>query len=119
VPNFVETSTEVLDEGMADDDHHGGTVSLQHSHGSKPGFEAPVVGLQRVVGMDLGVMEGLREQLVEHSRVDAVPVGGDLDGEIRVRPTARSKKRRAAPVSRRGERYTSMTWPNWSMARNR
>jgi len=77
---IVDTSTEVLDEGMADDDHPGGTVSLQPSHGSKPGFEAPVVGLQRVVGMDLGVMEGLREQLVEHSRVDAVPVGGDLDG---------------------------------------
>ncbi len=40
-------------------------------------------------------------------------------GEIRVRPIARSKKRRAAAVFRRGERKTSMTWPNWSMARNR
>ena len=65
VPQLL-TIPQVLDEGMADDDYPGGTVSLQPSHGSKPGFEAPVVGLQRVVGMDLGVMEGLREQLVEH-----------------------------------------------------
>jgi hypothetical protein len=39
-------------------------------------------------------------------------------GEIRVRSIARSKKRRAAWSSRRGERKTSITWPNWSMARN-
>jgi hypothetical protein len=30
---------------------------------------------------------------------------------------ARSKKRWAALVSRRGETKMSMTWPNWSMAR--
>jgi hypothetical protein len=40
-------------------------------------------------------------------------------GEIRVRSIDRAKKRRAALASRRGEKYTSMTWPNWSMARNR
>jgi hypothetical protein len=40
-------------------------------------------------------------------------------GEIRVRSIARSKKHRAALASRRGERKTSITWPNWSMARNR
>jgi hypothetical protein len=38
-------------------------------------------------------------------------------GEILVRSIARSKKCRAALASRRGERKTSMTWPNWSMAR--
>src|SRR6266567_3810275 len=38
-------------------------------------------------------------------------------GEIRVRPMARAKNRRAAAASRRGERNTSTTWPNWSMAR--
>jgi hypothetical protein len=39
-----------------------------------------VVGLQRVVGMDLGVMEGRREHLIQYSGVDPVPIGGDLDG---------------------------------------
>jgi hypothetical protein len=38
-------------------------------------------------------------------------------GAIFVVPIARSKKRRAAFASRRGETNTSMTCPNWSMAR--
>jgi hypothetical protein len=37
-------------------------------------------GLEQVVGMDFRVMESFREQFVEDSGVDAVPVGGDLDG---------------------------------------
>src|SRR6266545_4058433 len=40
-------------------------------------------------------------------------------GEIRVRSIARAKNRRAASLFHRGERNTSMTWPNSSMARNR
>jgi hypothetical protein len=40
-------------------------------------------------------------------------------GEVRVRSSAWAKNRRAASPFRRGERKTSMTWPNWSMARNR
>jgi hypothetical protein len=32
-------------------------------------------------------------------------------------PMVCSKKRRAALVSRREETNTSMTWPNWSIAR--
>ena len=39
-----------------------------------------MVGLDGVVRMDLRVMEGRRQQLVEDSRVDPIPVGGDLDG---------------------------------------
>jgi hypothetical protein len=57
---IVEASSEVLDEGMARDDDPGGTVSLQSSQGSKPGLQASVVGLDGVVGVDLGVMEGPR-----------------------------------------------------------
>jgi hypothetical protein len=30
--------------------------------------------------MGLGAVEGRREQLIEDSRVDPVPIGGDLDG---------------------------------------
>jgi len=30
--------------------------------------------------MDIRVMEGRRQQLIEDARIDAVPVGGDLDG---------------------------------------
>jgi hypothetical protein len=30
--------------------------------------------------MDLGVMEGRRQQLSERARIDSVPIGNDLDG---------------------------------------
>jgi hypothetical protein len=39
-------------------------------------------------------------------------------GRILVVPMACSKNRRAALTSRRGETNTSMTWPNWSIARS-
>jgi len=77
---FVEAPAEVLEGGMAGDDDPSGTVSLQPSHRSKSSLQASVVGLQRVVRMDLRSVEGRREQLVEHMRVDPVPVGGDLHG---------------------------------------
>ena len=75
---IVEAPAEVLDEGMAGDDDPRGTVSLQPSHGAKSSLQAPVVGLQRVVRMDLRV-EGRREHLIQHTGVDPVSVGGDLD----------------------------------------
>src|SRR5437899_3285285 len=53
---IVEASAEVLDEGMAGDDHPCRTVSLQSSHRTEPCFQTSVVGLQRVVGMDVRVM---------------------------------------------------------------
>jgi hypothetical protein len=54
--------------------------SFQPAHRAKPCFEAPVVGLDPVVRMDLCAMQRRWDHLVEHPRVEAVPVGGDLDG---------------------------------------
>jgi hypothetical protein len=79
-PEIVEAPAEVLNEGVRGDDDPGGTVSLQPAHRSKSSLQASVVGLKRVVGMDLGVMEGRRQQLSERARIDSVPIGGDLDG---------------------------------------
>jgi hypothetical protein len=39
-----------------------------------------VVGLERIVRVDLRVVEGRREQLIEDARVGSVPVAGDLGG---------------------------------------
>ncbi len=78
---IVEAPAEVLNEGVCGDDDPGGAVSLQPSHRSKSGLQASVVGLDAVVRMDLGVVEGRREHLIQHSGVDPVSVGGDLDGE--------------------------------------
>jgi len=97
--------------GVPGNDDPGGSISLQSSHGSKSGFEASVVGLYGVVGMDLCVMQGRRQQFVEDAGLDPVPVGGDL-GRRDPSSIARAKNRRAASLFRRGERNTSMTWPN-------
>jgi hypothetical protein len=67
----------------------------------------------------LRAVKGRREQLIQDARVDPVPVGGDLGGEIRVRLIAWANSLLAASPFRRGEMKTSMTCPNWSMARNR
>src|SRR6266545_2891398 len=77
-PEIVEAPAEVLDEGMGSDDHPGGTISLQSSHGSKPGLQASVVSLDGVVGVDLRVMEGRGEQVIDDAGVRSIPVGGDL-----------------------------------------
>jgi len=79
-PEIVEAPAEVLNEGVRGDDDPGGTVSLQPAHRSKSGLQASVVGLKRVVGMDLRVMEGRRQQLIERARIESAPIGGDLDG---------------------------------------
>jgi hypothetical protein len=79
-PEIVEAPAEVLNEGVCGDDDPGGTVSLQPAHWSKSSLQASVVGLKRVVGMHLPVMESRWQQLIEHARIDSVPIGGDLDG---------------------------------------
>ena len=79
-PEVVETPAEVLDEGVPGDDHPRSSVTLQPSHRSEARLETPVVGLERIVRMGLRAVEGRREQLIEDSRVDPVPVGGHLGG---------------------------------------
>jgi hypothetical protein len=63
---------------VAGDDDPGSAVTLQPAHRAESCLQAPVVGLKRVVGMDLRVMESCREHLIQHSGVDPVPVGGHL-----------------------------------------
>ena len=53
---IVEAPAEVLDKRVAGDDDPGGTVCLQPAHRTEPSLEPSVVGLEGVVGMDLGVI---------------------------------------------------------------
>ena len=117
-PEVVEAPAEVLDEGVPADDHPCSSVTLQPSHRSEAGLETPVVGLERIVRMGLRAVEGRREQLTQDARVDPVPVVTSV-GETRVRLIAWAKNLLAASLFRPGERKTSTTCPNWSMARNR
>src|SRR6266511_1064829 len=79
-PEIVEAPAEVLDEGMPGDDDTGGAISFQSAHGPESILQPSVVSLDGVVGVELGAMEGPRQQLVEHARVGPVPVRGDFDG---------------------------------------
>jgi hypothetical protein len=76
-----------------------------------------MVSLDPIVGIAVGSMPGRREQLLEHCRVHRRVVGDHLDWRDRIVPMARWKNLRVPFVSRRAETNTSMTWPNWSIAR--
>jgi hypothetical protein len=100
-PEVVEAPAKVLDEGVPADDHPGGSITLQPSHRSEARLERPVVGLERIVGVDLRVVEGGREQLIEDAWVDPYRSVVTSVGKIRVRPIAWAKSLLAASVFRR------------------
>ena|SRR5438309_10047719 len=78
-PEIVEAPAEVLDESVPGDDDLCGAVSLQSAHRAQPGFQTAVVGLDRVVRMDLRAVQRRWDDLVQDPRVGAVPVGRDLN----------------------------------------
>jgi len=59
-----------------------------------------------------------RQQLIDHPRIDRCSVSGHL-ARMGAILGARVKNRRVAARSRCSETSTSMTWPNWSIARYR
>jgi hypothetical protein len=78
---IVEAPAEVLDEGMTGDDDPGGAVSLQPAHRAKSCLQPPMVGLERVVGMDLRAVEGRWEHLIEDSSLVDKNSLNALDGD--------------------------------------
>jgi hypothetical protein len=114
---FVVSSAKVLDERVASDHDASVAVLLEAAHPSKPRLQPAVVALNAVVGMAVGAVPCRWQQALQHGRVHRCLIGGDLDGVTLVALMARSKNRRAAVASRRTEMNTSMTWPNWSIAR--
>jgi hypothetical protein len=70
----------VLDEGLAANDHAGGTLLLEPSHRPQPRLEATVVGLDPVVGVLLSSMPRCRQQFLQHDRVGRRPVRDHLNG---------------------------------------
>jgi hypothetical protein len=69
-----------------------------------------VICLDRVVRVLLDGVQGRRDQLIEHPRVDVRAVGGDLDRN-RASLQRPGEKSRAAARLRRMDSETSMTWP--------
>ena len=75
---LVVPSTEVLDQGIADDHDPGAAVLLELAHRPQPRLEATVVGLDVVVGMPIGVLPCRRQQLLQDHRVGRRLIGHDL-----------------------------------------
>jgi hypothetical protein len=113
---FIVAAAEVLDKRMPGSQDSRGPAAFQAAHRPEPGFQPPVISLDRVVRVSLHGMQRRGNQLVQDPRVGRGPGGGDLAGTVPLR-SARVKNRRAAARSRRWDSSTSMTWPCWSIAR--
>ncbi len=113
---FVVSAAEILDEGVPGSDDLGGAETFQSPHRPQSGLQPAVIGLDLVVGIPGVDVVGGGQLFVEDPRVGRGAVGGHL-GRAPPWDRARVKNRRAAAGSRFSEARTSMTWPNWSIAR--
>jgi hypothetical protein len=77
---FVVAAAEVLHEGVPGAGHSRRAESFQAAHRPQPGFQAAVVGFDRVVRILLHDVAGARQQLLKHARVGGRPVGAHLGG---------------------------------------
>jgi hypothetical protein len=77
--DFVVAALEVLHERVTTHDHVGGAVAFEAAHGSEPGFQAAVVGLDPTVRILLDVMERRRDQFLDHRAQRRRAIGDDLD----------------------------------------
>jgi hypothetical protein len=76
-----------------------------------------VVALDPVVGVAVGACHAAGSSSLQHGGYTGVLSVVTSTGVTLVAPMARSMNRRAAAASRDGNTNTSMTWPNWSIAR--
>ncbi len=77
---FVVAATQVLNERVTTDHHRRRPVAFESPHRSQPGLEPAMVGLDAVVGVLLGVVECIEQQLVYYPQQRGRQVGGDLGG---------------------------------------
>ena len=77
---FVVASAKVLYERVTTDYDRRSPVGLEAAHRSQPGFESAVVALDAVVPVLLGVVERVRDQLLDHRLQCLGQVGDHLVG---------------------------------------
>jgi len=111
---FLVAAANVLDEGVSGD-HDPGALSPRI--GRSPAFSRPWSHSMRLLAywsVRCHVAGSRSSSTAGYAAGRSVVTS---IGMTLVVPIARSKNRRAAAVSRRGETNTSMTCPNWSIAR--
>jgi hypothetical protein len=111
-------AVDVLDEGVPGGGYSCAAELFEPAHCSQSGLQPSVIGFDRIISVLLGDMAGGRHQLVEYPRVGGRVISGDLD---RGRPVFQGvgEESPGATRSRFSATNTSMTCPNWSMARHR
>ena len=62
------------------DHHRRGPITFESSHWSKPGFEATVVALDAIIGVLLGVVKRVRDQLLDQRLQRLREIGDYLVG---------------------------------------
>jgi hypothetical protein len=63
---FVGAPSDVQDQSVVADDGRGGSVPFEHSHGLEPSFESAVIAFDSAVGLLLGVVERVWDQLLDN-----------------------------------------------------
>ncbi len=74
IGQLVVSPANILDQGMADDDHPGVAVLLAAAHRPQPRLQPPMIGLNPVVGVPLGAMPS-RWQQGPRARSGRSPLG--------------------------------------------
>jgi hypothetical protein len=82
---FIMTAAEILDEGVLGGQNPRGPVALQAAHRPEPGFQPPMISLDRIVRIALDGMQRRGDQLIQDPRVGRGPVGGDLGWDCAAR----------------------------------
>jgi hypothetical protein len=114
---FVVAAPDVPDEGVPSDHDSRAEVGLESAHRAQPSLQLAVVGLEAVVGVPLRAVPRRWRHTSSTFGCTAVMSVMTL---VSVTSLSRWRVRRTAEraaASRRGETNTSMTCPNWSIAR--
>ena len=92
-------------------------VLFEPTHRTQPRLQPPMVALDPVVSVPVGAVPGRRQEVFQHGRVHRRLIGDDLSRRDLRRTDRPLEEAMGRLVSRREETKTSMTCPNWSMAR--
>ena len=77
-PNFVVAAAQVLYERVAPGHDRRGPVGPESAHGSEPRLESAVIALDAIVGVLVGVVERVGDQLFDGGVEGLGEIGDDL-----------------------------------------
>jgi hypothetical protein len=95
-PEFIVPAAHVLHERVAVHDHAGGAIAHESPHRTQPRLEPAVIGLDPVVRVLLGVVEGGWDELIDDGAQRPGPIGDHL-GRLAVSTQGRHEEPPSGP----------------------